>query len=64
MGDSLRHKKSAEHIQNDTICKHAHWQDAIYPGSLTDIKTGTSGIAGIRLLMQTSLTSCGLLDFR
>lgn len=63
MGDSLRHRKSAEHIQNDNICKHAPWQDAIYGGSFTGVKTGTSGIAGIRLL-KTSLMSCGLLDFR
>lgn len=63
MRDSLRRKKSAEHVQNDDICQHARWQDAIYRGSFTGIKTGTSGIAGIRLLMQTSLTSCGFLDF-
>lgn len=64
MGDSLGHKKSAERVENDNICKHARWQDTIYRGSLTDVKTGTSGIAGIRLLMQTSLMSCGLLHFR
>lgn len=64
MGDSLRHKKSAEHVQNDNICKHAHWQDAIYCGSFTGVKTGTSAIVGLRLLMQTSLMFCGFLDFR
>lgn len=39
-------------------------RDAIYWGSFISAKTGTSGIAGIRLLTQTSPMSCGFLDFR
>lgn len=26
MGDSLRHRRSVQHVQSDNICKHAHWQ--------------------------------------
>lgn len=61
MRDSLRHKKNARLIQND---RHGHWQDVNHLGNFTGVKTGTSGITGIRLLLQASPISCDLLDFR